>query len=114
MDAYSEDSLCGFTFTVNGFKTLFTLIDRLNKAENIQSMPKSLPVFFIAGEKDPVGNYGEGVRKAYESFRKAGMEKVSLKLYPEDRHELLNELDKYQVYEDLYPWIVDRVREYQL
>ena len=42
------------------------------------------------------------------------MEKVSLKLYPEDRHELLNELDKYQVYEDLYPWIVDRVREYQL
>ena len=58
VDAYSEDSLCGFTFTVNGFKTLFTLIDRLNKAENIQSMPKSLPVFFIAGEKDPVGNYG--------------------------------------------------------
>ena len=114
VDAYSEDSLCGFTFTVNGFKTLFTLIDRLNKAENIQSMPKSLPVFFIAGEKDPVGNYGEGVRKAYESFQKVGMEKVSLKLYPEDRHELLNELDKYQVYEDLYPWIVDRVREYQL
>ena len=86
----------------------------LNKAENIQSMPKNLPVLFIAGEKDPVGTYGEGVRKAYESFQKAGMEKVSLKLYPEDRHELLNELDKYQVYEDLYPWIVDRVREYQL
>lgn len=114
VDAYIGDPLCGFTFTVNGFQTLFTLIDRLNKTENLQNMPKQLPVFFIAGEKDPVGNYGEGVRKAFESFQKAGMEKISLKLYPEDRHELLNELDKYQVYEELYPWIVDRVREYQL
>lgn len=114
VDAYVKDPLCGFTFTVNGFKTLFTLIDRLNKTENLENMPKELPIYFIAGEKDPVGNYGEGVRKAYDSFQKAGMENVSLKLYPEDRHELLNELDKYQVYEDLYPWIVDRVREYQL
>lgn len=114
VDAYVKDPLCGFTFTVNGFKTLFTLIDRLNKPENLENMPKELPIYFIAGEKDPVGNYGEGVRKAYDSFQKAGMENVSLKLYPEDRHELLNELDKYQVYEDLYPWIVDRVREYQL
>ena len=114
VDAYIRDPLCGFTFTVNGFLTLFTLIDRLNNPENIRNMPKDLPVFFIAGERDPVGNYGEGVRKAYETFERAGMEKLSLKLYPEDRHELLNELDKYQVYEDLYPWIVERIREYQL
>ena len=114
VDAYNEDKLCGFTFTVNGFLTLFTLLDRLNQQENLQQMPKSLPVLFIAGDKDPVGNYGEGVRKAYESFAKAGMERIDIKLYPEDRHELLNELDKYQVYEDLYPWIVERIREYQL
>ncbi len=114
VDAYIKDPLCGFTFTVNGFKTLFTLIDRLNKAENLQNMPKDLPVFFIAGDKDPVGNYGEGVKQAYESFEKAGMERLALKLYPEDRHEILNELDKYQVYDDLYPWIVERVKEYQI
>ena len=61
-----------------------------------------------------MGNYGEGVKMAYESFRKAGMEKLSLKLYPADRHELLNELDKRQVYEDVYSWIVERVKEYQI
>lgn len=114
VDAYMKDPLCGFTFTVNGFRTLFTLLFRLNQAANLEHMPKELPVFFIAGDKDPVGNYGEGVKKAYESFEKAGMKRLELKLYPEDRHELLNELDKQNVYEDLYPWIMERVKEYQI
>lgn len=114
VDAYRKDAYCGFTFTVNGFKTLFTLLHRLNQISNLEQMPKNLPVFFVAGDKDPVGNYGEGVKKAYADFEKVGMEKLSLKLYPEDRHELLNELDKEQVYEDLYPWIVERVKEYQI
>lgn len=114
VDAYVKDELCGFTFTVNGFRTLFTLLDRLNKEENLKAMPSDLPVYFIAGDMDPVGNYGEGVKKAYEDFRKAGMERISLKLYPGARHELLNEIDKQKVYEDLYPWIMERVKEYQL
>ena len=114
VDAYMEDNLCGCTFTVNGFQTLFTLIDRLNQEENLLLMPKELPVYFIAGDKDPVGNYGEGVKKAFEDFKQAGMERISIKLYPGDRHELLNEKDKYKVYEDLYPWIMERVKEYQL
>ena len=112
--AYVKDPLCGFTFTVNGFRTLFELLHRMNQPSNLADMPKRLPVFFIAGDADPVGNYGEGVKMAYESFRKAGMEKLSLKLYPADRHELLNELDKRQVYEDVYSWIVERVKEYQI
>lgn len=114
VDAYVKDEMCGFTFTVNGFKTLFTLLDRLNQEENLRAMPKELPVYFIAGDMDPVGNYGEGVKKAYEDFKKVGMERISLKLYAEDRHELLNEKDKLEVYEDLYPWIMERVKEYQL
>lgn len=114
VNAYVEDSLCGFTFTVNGFKTLFTLLDRLNKEENLKVMPKELPVFFIAGDMDPVGDYGEGVRKAYDDFKKVGMEHISIKLYPGARHELLNEKDKHKIYEDIYPWIMERVREYQL
>ena len=113
VDAYLADELCGFTFTVNGFKTLFTLLDRLNQEENLWAMPDDLPVHFIAGDMDPVGNYGEGVRKAYEDFVKAGMERVSIKLYPGGRHELLNERNRQQVYEDLYPWIMERVKEYQ-
>ncbi len=114
VDAYMEDKFCGFTFTVNGFKTLFTLLDRLNQEENLNAMPKELPVHFIAGDMDPVGSYGEGVRKAYDDFARTGMERISIKLYPGDRHELLNEKDKKQVYEDIYPWIMERVREYQI
>lgn len=114
VEAYRRDKLCGFTFTVNGFKTLFTLLDRLNQEENLDAMPKKLPVYFIAGNMDPVGNYGEGVKKAYEDFRKAGMERLSLKIYAGCRHELLNEKNKQQVYDEIYPWIMERVREYQL
>lgn len=114
VDAYMEDKFCGFTFTVNGFKTLFTLLDRLNQDENLSAMPKELPVHFIAGDMDPVGSYGEGVRKAYDDFARTGMERISIKLYSGDRHELLNEKDKRQVYEDIYPWIMERVREYQI
>lgn len=114
VDAYVKDKLCGFIFTVNGFRTLFTLLDRLNQEENLNAMPKTLPVHFISGDMDPVGNYGKGVRKAYEDFEKAGMERISLKLYPGCRHELLNETNKKQVYEDIYPWIMERVKEYQL
>lgn len=112
VDAYVNDKLCGFTFTVNGFKTLFTLLDRLNQEENLNAMPKELPVHFIAGDMDPVGAYGEGVKKAYHDFEKAGMKKISLKLYAGGRHELLNEKNKQQVYEDIYPWIMERVKEY--
>ena len=77
-------------------------------------MPETLPVLFIAGEKDPVGNYGEGVKKAFRDFQKAGLTTLSMKLYPEDRHELLNELDKEKVYEDIYSWMLERIKEYQL
>ncbi|MDE6814958.1 MAG: lysophospholipase [Lachnospiraceae bacterium] len=114
VEAYVKDPLCGFTFTVNGFRTLFDLLYRLNQTSNLAKMPKALPVLFIAGDADPVGNYSEGVKRAYESFQKAGMQHLALKLYPEDRHELLNELDKRKVYEDLYPWIMERVKEYQI
>lgn len=114
VDAYMKDDLCGFTFTVNGFKTLFQLLNRLNQKDNLAKMPKELPVHFIAGDMDPVGDYGEGVKKAYEDFVQTGMERVSIKLYPGGRHELLNETNKMQVYGEIYTWIMERVKEYQL
>lgn len=114
VEAYATDPLCGFTFTVNGYRTLFDLLYRLNRRENLEQMPRELPVLFIAGDKDPVGDMGKGVEKAVDDFRKVGMKHIALKLYPEDRHEILNELDKFKVYEDIYPWIVDRIKEYQL
>ena len=68
-------------------------------------MPQSLPVLFIAGEMDPVGNYGAGVKRAFVCFRSLGMKDVQCKLYPHDRHEVLNELDRQDVYADVGRWL---------
>lgn len=106
VDAYIADKLCGFTFTVNGFQTLFELVSRLYKKENLEKMPKDLPVIFMAGTEDPVGDYGKGVKKACRSFLSVGMEKVQMKLYDGDRHEIINETDRQKVYEDIYLWIL--------
>ena len=115
VEDYINDPLCGAKFTVNGFWTLFELLLRAHKVENMKKIPKELPVYLMAGEEDPVGDYAEGVRRLFEDYKnKLGMEHVELKLYPGDRHEILNENDRQQVYETLYPWIMERVKEYQL
>lgn len=106
---YVDDPLCGFIFTVNGFQTLFKLLYNLHDTEKLKQMPTNLPVFFLAGEDDPVGDYGRGVEKVFRSFRELGMENVQMKLYPKDRHEILNEVDKEDIYGDIYRWILQRI-----
>lgn len=106
---YIKDPLCGFTFTVNGFQTLFKLIYNLYDKDKLKKMPPELPVFFMSGAEDPVGDYGKSVEQLYRSFKEIGMENVQMKLYPDDRHEILNELDKEDVYGDIYRWILQRI-----
>ncbi|MBQ2803267.1 MAG: lysophospholipase [Lachnospiraceae bacterium] len=105
VDKFRKDPMCNFIFTVNGFQTLFELISRLHSQNNLKKMPKELPVLILSGTDDPVGDYGKGVHKAYNSIKAAGMEKVWLKLYEEDRHELLHELDRAKVTQDIYDWL---------
>ena len=109
VDDYIADPMCGFGFTANGFITLLELIKRMQKASNIEAVPKDLPLLFVAGEEDPVGNYGEGVRAAVESYKSAGVRDITMKLYPGDRHEILNEADRETVKEDILEWITTRL-----
>lgn len=102
---YIKEPLCGFLFTVNGFQTLFELIYRLYDRNYLQQIPKKLPVLFVSGDADPVGDYGKGVKRAYDSLKQAGMERLECKWYPQDRHELLNETDREAVMQDVYSWI---------
>lgn len=106
---YIADPLCGFTFTVNGFSTLFELIARLHIQENLERIPKELPVLFISGDADPVGDYGKGVSVAYESLQSAGLKNMQLKMYEGARHELLNETNRSAVFQDIYSWIEGEV-----
>lgn len=98
---YNDDPDCGFTFTVNGFSTLFELIWRLHDEERLAAIPKNLPMFFVAGAEDPVGNYGKGVKQAADTVRKAGVQNVTMTLYPGGRHEILNDREHGEVYEDV-------------
>lgn len=111
VDAYRANKYCTYLFTVNGYRTLFDVLSFIQRKRNIDRIPKELPLYFIAGEQDPVGNYGKNVRRIAALYKKAGIEAVSLKLYPDDRHEILNETDKMQVYEDILDWLNAQIKE---
>ena len=100
---------CNFIFTVNGYKTLFDVLSFIQKKENIENIPKKLPIFMVAGTDDPVGDYGTAVHKIFETYKQSGIEDIHLKLYENDRHEILNELDKDVVYNDIYSWLKEHM-----
>lgn len=103
--AYNKEPRCTFKFTLNGYYTLFDTIHDINKPANINAIPKKLPLLLVAGEEDPVGNYGAGVKAVCVNYKRAGIQDITCKLYPSDRHEILNELDRETVYKDIYKWI---------
>lgn len=105
VDAYNQDPLCSFIFTAGAYRDFFTILTELAAKKNFGTMNRELPMFFVAGEEDPVGNYGKGVKACYKQFESLGFKHLSLKLYPGDRHEILNELDRRQVFEDLAGWL---------
>lgn len=109
VDRYIADPLCGFTFTLNGFSTLFQLAHECYNQEKTEKIPKHLPILILSGADDPVGNYGRGVEKAYKFYEDHGLVNVQMKLYEKDRHELLNETDRELAFGDIYRWILQRI-----
>ena len=108
-DQYIEDPLCGYTFTVGAYYQMFEGMKVLDTKGSVDKIRKDIPVFFVAGAEDPVGEFGKGVQRIYEKYKAAGIKDVSIRLYKDDRHEILNETDREQVYEDLYHWIVSKI-----
>ena len=105
LEAYASDPLCSFRFTVNAYYNMFLGMLSTQRKEGVYMIPKSLPVLFVSGAEDPVGEFGKGVRKIYEKYRAAGIQDVTLRLYVGDRHEILNETDREQVFDDLLEWL---------
>lgn len=106
VDAYVADPMRGFTFTLNGYSTIFTLMKRLYEQTYLEKMPKELPILMTSGEMDPVGDYGKTVKVVYEDFKELGMKDITIKLYPIYRHEILNEVENEKVYEDIFEWMI--------
>lgn len=105
VDKYIEDPLCGYIPSAGLFHDMMCGIEFITKPRNVQRMNKSLPVYFMSGDADPVGENGKGVLRAYKSFLNAGMKDVAVKLYHGGRHEMLNELNREEVYKDILNWI---------
>lgn len=104
VEKYYHDPYCTFIFTLNAYKGLFEAIKYVGNKACVNKMRKGMPLLVISGEADPVGNMGKGTKAAADAFKAAGIIDVTLKLYMGDRHEILNELDRDQVYNDIYRW----------
>ncbi len=88
---YNEDELCGAVASIGFFKSLFCGVKDLYEECNLDCIKKDLKIFIISGDKDPVGGYGKKVQKLYDTYVNSGITDVTMKLYPNKRHELLNE-----------------------
>ena len=105
VDAYIAHPMCGFTASAGLLRELMKGIAYIEKPAHLAAMRKDLPVFFIAGGDDPVGGYGKGVERTVREFRKAGMQDVSCRIYPLCRHEILNEINRREIFEDVGGWL---------
>jgi len=105
VDDYISHPLCGFTVCCGLLRDMMQGIYFIQKPEHLENMKKDLPVFFIAGGDDPVGSYGKGIHQAASAFRSVGMQDVSVRIYPLCRHEILNEINKEEIFEDVVQWM---------
>ena len=111
VDAYIAHPSCGFTASTGLLRDMLTGIRFIEQKQNLAKMDKDLPVLFIAGGDDPVGNYGKGVTRAAEEFKKAGMKHVTCRLFPLGRHEILNEINRQEVYDFTAKWLGEQLNK---
>lgn len=105
---YTADSGCNYTFTVKGAYDLISLLEEVSKDDWASTVPDGLPLLLISGEQDPVGAYGKGVEKVFHRLCDAGKE-AELRLYSGARHELLQEINRREIFLDLWHWIRRRI-----
>ena len=106
---YSHDPLLGFTFTGNGFYTLFHLVKWANHPLWFTHFPKELPTLFVSGADDPIGQYGKGVKKIARNLERHGVHNVRYYLFNQLRHEILNEDHPLQIMDTIYEWLQEEI-----
>ncbi|KYH03827.1 alpha/beta hydrolase [Chryseobacterium cucumeris] len=104
--AFEKDELCGIPFTHNAFYTLFTIYKKATARNWAAPISKSFPFLFVSGQKDPIGDFGKGVMQTVNNLKIDGFQNVDLKIYPDMRHEILNESIREQVLKEIHNWIL--------
>ncbi len=106
---YIDDKECGFMFSAGGYCALTNLTATACSKACAQAVPHDLPLFYIGGDGDPVGDMGKGVEAAALLAKEAGSTDVTCKIFPNMRHEILNEEGKMQVYKAVSDWLERKV-----
>ncbi|WP_026772332.1 alpha/beta hydrolase [Sediminibacillus terrae] len=105
--AYLNDPFSGFVPTAAFFLDLFTGFDHMDDPNGIESIAKQLPMLFFSGSKDPVGKQVKGVFRTADTYYQHGIQDITVRIYENGRHEMLNEINKEEVFTDIVNWIHD-------
>jgi alpha-beta hydrolase superfamily lysophospholipase len=109
VSAYDADPLCTFSFTIGTYREMLRVLNHVSTRAWAAHIPAGLPVLLVAGEDDPVGNYGKGVRRVYQMLRTAGVRDVTCRLWKGGRHEMHNELDRDAFLHYVLGWAEQRI-----
>lgn len=105
---YIDDPFCGVLFTCGFFYDFIKGLEEIEDKNNLNKVPVNLPIYIISGDKDPVGKNGKGVLRLRDRYKNLGVKNVSCKLYEGGRHEMLNEINKNEVMNDIISWLEER------
>ena len=109
VQAYDADPLCTFPFTAGTYREMLATLNHVSSREWARAIDRDLPVLLIAGDADPVGSYGAGVRKVWAMLGDAGVRDLTCRIWEGARHELHNETNREEVYEYVLNWVEDRL-----
>lgn len=108
-EAFLKDEYCNFTFSLAGYHDLLSVLGYVSTDNWYNLIPEEFPLFMVSGDMDPVGAWGDGIMEVDEKLRRKDRKDYTMKLYPDMRHEILNEIGKEEPYEDIYSWINERL-----
>lgn len=111
VDRYVSDPLCTFSFTVNAYQQMFRGMQVMQDKDAVDAIPKTLPLFLVSGGDDPLGGRGKKIKHVLENYAKAGILDVRMKLYEGSRHEILNDLDREAVCQDIRRWMDEQTEK---
>lgn len=105
VDKYIKDPYCGGIFTAGFYQDFLTGLIQIEDKKRLKTVPCQLPILLMSGDKDPVGRAGKGVKLLYNTYKNLGVSDLTIKLYKDGRHEMLNEKNRDQVMSDILTWI---------
>jgi alpha-beta hydrolase superfamily lysophospholipase len=105
VEKYEKDPYCGTVFSINFYYYLFKGFNNLYKKNRLVQIRKDIALLIVSGDMDPVGNYGKSVTKLHKFYTQLNLQDTTLKFFPARRHEILNEVNKHDVYTYLLEWI---------